>query len=73
MPTPRIIPILYLLILLSVKSSSTDQSLWLLYPNLMGNRELNHAKTTGETVKNNQNTLFTEHHTDHVIQSLLGE
>ncbi len=73
MPTPRIIPILYLLILLSVKASSTDQPLWLLYPQLMDNRELDHAKTNAATVKINQNILFKEHHTDHVRPSLLGK
>ncbi len=53
MRTRTIIPTLYLLVLLSVNLSSTDQPLWLLYPKLMDNGELDQAKTTGANININ--------------------
>jgi hypothetical protein len=50
MRTCIIIRTLYILALLSVKPSSSDQPLWLLYPQLMDNAELDQAKTNAATI-----------------------
>ena len=44
------VPMLCLVAVLSLKPSSSDQALWLLYPQLMDNKGLETAKTNASTI-----------------------
>jgi len=44
------VPMLLLVAVLSLKPSSSDQVLWLLYPQLMDNKAMETAKTNASTI-----------------------